>query len=674
MSAPTQFYGLPNGLTSNVSPAAVVSGRAPTTSDNGYPLGQQWIFNSLEYILTSVARGSATWVINSASASNLNTLTFDSGGPLSPTANNITINGSANQFSFAGSGSTATGTLSSTLVAPGSITSTTSITSGTSVSVGTTLAVTGNATIGGTLAVTGGITLGSITANGTINLNTSGAGVTTINTGGTGALALGNATGNTTLTGSFSTLTAGGTFAIGTAAQTGQTTIVSSTAANDVVIQGGINVGTQTVSISNGATAATSTVNILSGAGSAGAAALHMADNARVTAISLGNVAPAAARTTDVLGGNSAQNDTLNVLNGAPSAGTQTISLLSGTATGGTQALNLGNGIGGALTVSIGNGVNTTAQTVNIANGASAGNSTVNILSGAASSGTLALNLGNGAGPKTVAIATGVSGNTVNVATGINTSAQTVNIASGASGANSTVSIMSGAATAGVQVVNISSGATGVNSTVNILSGNASAGTQTLNLATGTGGKVVHIADAAAVNTVTIGSTNSTSATTIQAGSGNVNLTGNVVKSTNSAFLGYLAASALNKTGDGTSYTLGTDALTAVYNRGSNFNTNGTYTAPVTGLYDLRSQITITGATIATTFVISIVTTARTYKYTFIKAAGSQDETVAVSALADMTAADTATVTIAVTGEAAATDDIKGGATLETYFCGCLVG
>jgi hypothetical protein len=150
-------------------------------------------------------------------------------------------------------------------------------------------------------------------------------------------------------------------------------------------------------------------------------------------------------------------------------------------------------------------------------------------------------------------------------------------------------------------------------------------------------------------------------------------MVGNVLKTTNPAFLGYLAATANNKTGDGTVYTLGTDALTEVYDRGSNFTTAGVFTAPVTGIYDLRAQVTVTGNTIATTFIISIVTTARSYIYTFIKAAGSQDESIAISALADMTATDTAHVTIAVNGEAGATSDILGAASSQTYFCGSLV-
>lgn len=156
-------------------------------------------------------------------------------------------------------------------------------------------------------------------------------------------------------------------------------------------------------------------------------------------------------------------------------------------------------------------------------------------------------------------------------------------------------------------------------------------------------------------------------------GTGNINMAGNVLKSTNPAFLAYLAVTATNKTGTGTAYTIGTDALTEVFDRGSNFNTNGTFTAPVTGIYDLRAQVTITGATIATTFVITIVTTARNYIHTFIKAAGNQDESIYIAALCDMSATDTAHVTIAVTGEGADTDDILGAASSQTFFCGALV-
>jgi hypothetical protein len=156
-----------------------------------------------------------------------------------------------------------------------------------------------------------------------------------------------------------------------------------------------------------------------------------------------------------------------------------------------------------------------------------------------------------------------------------------------------------------------------------------------------------------------------------------VNSSGVITYPLQPAFLGYLASTASDKTGNGTTYTLGTDALTELYDRGSNFTTAGVFTAPVTALYDLMAQVTITGATIATTFVLAIVvagTSARSYSKTFIKAAGNQDESIFHSVIVPMTATDTATVTITVSGEGGDTDDILGAATLtQTFFCGALV-
>lgn len=319
-----------------------------------------------------------------------------------------------------------------------------------------------NATLSGTLGVTGLSSLGATTIVGTANINASGAGVTTIATGGTGALALGNATGNTTLTGSFSTLTAAATFVVGTAAQTGTTTIVSSTAANDIVIQNGVNAGTQTVSIANGATAANSTVSILSGIGTAGAASLLMADNTRVITIDLGNIAPAAARTTTIAGGNSAQNDTVTIFGGAPSANTQTFNLFSGNATGGTQvfnlftgtnagAVNIGTGATGVKTIAIGG---TAANVITVGNTQTAGSIAIG---NALTTGTIAVGGSTGTGTITIGQATNATGQTLSIQSAAsNTGANIVNILNGPTpGADTTLNIMDGAGTAGTQTVNI---------------------------------------------------------------------------------------------------------------------------------------------------------------------------------------------------------------------------
>jgi len=167
---------------------------------------------------------------------------------------------------------------------------------------------------------------------------------------------------------------------IGAAAGTGNITVGSSTAAQSVLIGNGVNTAAQTVSIANGASAANTTVNIMSGVGTAGAGTINIGNNTRVTTIDIANVAPAAARTITIAGGDSAQNDTLDIFPDAPSANTQTFNLFTGTATGGTQTVNILSGTGGTKTLNLATG--NSAKTVNIATGTTA--NTVNIATGAA--------------------------------------------------------------------------------------------------------------------------------------------------------------------------------------------------------------------------------------------------------------------------------------------------
>lgn len=104
------------------------------------------------------------------------------------------------------------GVFTSLTVTPGpiSLTGTTTINitgsaSTTSIGTGGTGVVNiGNTT--GTTFITGLLTTGALTTLGTVLMNTSGAATTTIGTGGTGAVSIGNATGNTSITG---TLTVG---------------------------------------------------------------------------------------------------------------------------------------------------------------------------------------------------------------------------------------------------------------------------------------------------------------------------------------------------------------------------------------------------------------------------------------------------------------------------------
>ncbi len=229
---------------------------------------------------------------------------------------------------------------------------------------------------------TGALNLGTDAAAKTITLgNATGATAVSINSG-TGAISL---TPQTT-----------GTIVIGAAAGTGSITLGASMAAQSVLIGNGVNAAAQVVSIANGATAANSTVNILSGVGTAGAGSLLMADNTRVTTIDLGNIAPAAARTTTIAGGNSAVADIVNIGTGlVGGAGSKTVNISTGASTVGINTVNIGTGattVAGGNTIHIGDGTPTGAGSNLVTIGGAALASATTIRAG-----TGGLNLSTGA-------------------------------------------------------------------------------------------------------------------------------------------------------------------------------------------------------------------------------------------------------------------------------------
>ena len=105
------LYGFPQPLT-QVFPAPIIAQRAPTTSDIAYPIGQQWIdeVGDDAYILVDVTAGVATWNVTATTPGNVDTLTGNSGGAITPSAGNINVIG-AGVLAFAGSGSTLTGSI-----------------------------------------------------------------------------------------------------------------------------------------------------------------------------------------------------------------------------------------------------------------------------------------------------------------------------------------------------------------------------------------------------------------------------------------------------------------------------------------------------------------------------------------------------------------------------------
>lgn len=190
---------------------------------------------------------------------------------------------------------------------------------------------------------------------------------------------------------------------------------------------------------------------------------------------------------------------------------------------------------------------------------------------------------------------------------------------------------------------------------------------------------------ATTAGSVTVGTTTGAAATALWYGTGDFTLasaTGTVMSALDTgeinyplqpAFLAYLATTVTNVTGSGAQYILGTGtALTEVFDQNSDFNTNGTFTAPVTGRYQLQFTVRVTGCTVATTFDYVLVTSNRNWGFAIFRAASALDQVGTGVALADMDAGDTAQVRIQVSGEAGDTDDILGSASVFTSFSGYL--
>ena len=211
-------------------------------------------------------------------------------------------------------------------------------------------------------------------------------------------------------------------------------------------------------------------------------------------------------------------------------------------------------------------------------------------------------------------------------------------------------------------------------------------GTNSLNISSDASAGAVNLATGAAPKVVTLGSTNAASSLDLQYGTADFSLasaTGNVMVALDSgevteplqpAFSAYLPSADLNQTGTGTVYDLGTvTALREIFDQNADFNVNGTFTAPVTGKYQLNTTALATGPTTGSAIVHEIKTSNRTYAYAFYRAAGSSNLTGTNSVLADMDAGDTAFVRIITYGDSADTVDIAGTANSVTSFSGCLV-
>ena len=140
------------------------------------------------------------------------------------------------------------------------------------------------------------------------------------------------------------------------------------------------------------------------------------------------------------------------------------------------------------------------------------------------------------------------------------------------------------------------------------------------------------------------------------------------------AFLAYLGTTDSNCTGDNTNFVVGSgNALTEVFDQNGDFVTTGTFTSPVLGRYFLQGSWFITGGTaiVGNNFLIN--TSNRNYRQDSAgQVANKQTQTQSYSVLADMDAADTATISVIASDTGGKVDDLFGFSTPFTWFSGYL--
>ena len=353
----------------------------------------------------------------------------------------------------------------------------------------------------------------------------------------------------------------------------------------------------------------------------------------------------------------------------------------------GTDATNNSIGIGtgaSVKTVTVGS-LNTTSETT--INGGTGSNAII-ILSNdgtttlsAGSNGTV--NVGSGGGTGTTNINSGSGGLLASGPTVTVRSSGTINLGN-MSLANETIHIGSNTSNVRSSFVNIGNNLG--TSSIDIRSGSGGVA-----ISADTGAAAVNIATGAAAKTVTLGSTNSTSSLALRYGTADFTLasatgtimsaldTGEITYPLQPAFQAYLGTTDSNVTGDGTIFRIGSgNALTEVFDNNSDFNTNGTFTAPVTGKYYFYVFCITQNTTSAmTTFQLVIQTTAagfnQAYQNGFVNNAAGAFLGGNGSVICQMTAGDTCVFNIIVSGGSKTVEVYSGGANGLTSVGGYLI-
>lgn len=150
-----------------------------------------------------------------------------------------------------------------------------------------------------------------------------------------------------------------------------------------------------------------------------------------------------------------------------------------------------------------------------------------------------------------------------------------------------------------------------------------------------------------------------------------------MTNSSQPAFLARLGTTDSNVTGDGTKFRIGSgNALTVIFDQGSNFNTNGTFTAPIAGRYLFIGLVRLDniGASHTAVFV-QIITTSLNYSCPIVNPAAMQSVgsgfALNISVIANMAASDTATLNVEVLNSTK-TVNVTGSAG-DTSFAGYLI-
>jgi len=440
----------------------------------------------------------------------------------------------------------------------------------------------------------------------------------------------------------------------------------------DIAVNGGditttaatFNLVNAATTINLGTTSVTRTINI--GTNSTNVQTIKIGDGAAANSITIGSTTGAAALTLQ--------------------SGTGDINLDSTNAIrfkyGGSTVGILNEGLFGTYNISFtgpsGTWTTTTVGNKSNANSATTiqGGSSVELTGVAATT----YDIGDANTTGTITIGKSTASNFINIGNANSTGTQTINIGAGTpTGSGKAVITVGNKTGASATTIQAGSGDIELDSTgaIRFQQSNVTAGLIT----TGFGICSIDFSGpASTVTDTTIGSTYSSSSTDIDAGTGGITMTGEVMKPSQPCFLAYLDGGTQLITT--TAGTITVEFNTERFDVGSDYSTGTyTFTAPRTGKYLFNVQLRLEDLdTAASYYYVSLITSNATYQLAIIDPNFSADLNyywMAGSVVADMDASDTAYVVIRQNGGAANQTyiaDENTAAQICSFFSGYFMG